>query len=540
MSETGAQLVRYALEQLKIKHIFTVLGNHNREIYDELNRSTSINTHLLNQEISAVFMADAISRSAADIEVGTVLITADAIISQGIADAFISGIPLLVITGGPVANELTVGIDPLQLLQPVTKACFKVTEFNEIVSSIFEAQLMAISDKPGPVAVQIPINLQVHKDDLEEPLPVHLSAANQPQANQDQLEICAQKLMDAENPCLFLGWGAARHQKQLVATADFLAAPVCTSLQGNSAFPAEHPLHAGLITNPSAGHALKDCDVLISIGVNDHDLKYVELPKQVIPLEPEAIPDLLHRLQAIGNTAIDSKVAPKAKIIIQQISKDKAELKEDWLEHNSRGRVNPAVFFAALSKALNNDAIVVAGYGSHGALAAELLPIKTDQGFISPSSFNTMGYCVPAVNAIKLANPKKQVVGIVGDGAMIISGMEVITAVREQLGTVYCLFNNDERTANKSLGHINWGSFADALECGYFLIANNHDIDIIMRRALETAAHGQPVIVEISIDYSRRTHYTQRIEKAQQASLPSSDKLGRVKRAIVRKIMGSK
>ena len=540
MSETGAQLVRYALEQLKTKHIFTVLGNHNREIYDELNRSTSINAHLLNQEISAVFMADAISRTAADIDLGTVLITADAIISQGIADAFISGIPLLVITGGPVANESTDGIDPLQLLQPVTKACFKVTEFNEIISSIFEAQLMAISDKPGPVVVEIPINLQVHKDDLEEPLPVHLSAANQPQIDQDQLEICAQKLMDAENPSLFLGWGTARHQKQLVATADFLAAPVCTSLQGNSAFPAEHPLHAGLIANPSARHALKDCDCLISIGVNDHDLKYAELPKQVIQLEPETIPALLHRLQAIGNTEIESKTAPKAKKIIQQIAKDKAELKEGWLEHNNRGRVNPAVFFTALSKALNNDAIVVTGYGSHGALAAELLPINNRQDFISPSSFNAKGYCVPAVNAIKLANPKKQVVGIVDDGAMIISGMEVITAVREQLGTVYCLFNNNERTANKSLGHINWGSFADALECGYFLIANNHDIDIIMRRALETAAHGQPVIVEISIDYSRKTHYTQLIEKAQQASLPSRDKLGRVKRAIVRKIMGSK
>lgn len=540
MSETGAQLVRYALEQLKTKHIFTVLGNHNREIYDELNRSTSINTHLLNQEISAVFMADAISRTAADIDVGTVLITADAIISQGIADAFISGIPLLVIAGGPVANESTDGIDPLQLLQPVTKACFKVTEFNEIVSSIFEAQLMAVSDKPGPVVVEIPINLQVHKDDLEEPLPVHLSAANQPQINQDQLEICAQKLMDAENPSLFLGWGAAHHQKQLVATADFLAAPVCTSLQGNSAFPAEHPLHAGLIANPSARHALKDCDCLISIGVNDHDLKYAELPKQVIQLEPEAIPALLHRLQAIGNAAIESKAASKAKKIIQQIAKNKAELKEDWLEYNSRGRVNPAVFFTALSKALNNDSIVVTGYGSHGALAAELLPINNKQDFISPSSFNAMGYCVPAVNAIKLANPKKQVVGIVGDGAMIISGMEVITAVREKLGAVYCLFNNNERTAHISLGHINWGSFADALECCYFLIANNHDIDIIMRRALETAAHGQPVIVEISIDYSRKTHYIQLIEKAQQASLPGKNKLGLVKRAIVRKIMGSK
>lgn len=540
MSETGAQLVRYALEQLNTKHIFTVLGNHNREIYDELNRSTSISIHLLNQEISAAFMADAISRSAAEIEVGTVLITADAIISQGIADAFISGIPLLIIAGGPAANDSTDGIDPMQLLQPVTKASFKVSEFNNIVSSIFEAQLIAISDKPGPVFIEIPINLQVHKDELEAPLPIHLSAANQSQIDQEQLEISAQKLLAAENPVLFLGWGAARHQQQIMALADFLAAPVCTSLQGNSAFPAEHPLHGGLIANPSARHALKDCDCLISVGVNNNDLKYAELPKQVVQLEAGAIPALLHRLQSNDNSGIDLKAPSTPKKIIQQIAKDKAELQENWLEHNSRGRVNPAVFFTALAKVLNNDAVVVTGYGSHRALAAELLPINNDQDFISPSSFNAMGYCVPAVNAIKLANPEKQIVGIVGDGAMIISSMEVITAVREKLGTVYCVFNNSERTADKNLGHINWGSFADALECGYFPIANNHDIDTIMRRALETSAQGQPVIVEITIDYSRKTHYAQRVEKAQQASLPNRDKLGLVKRAIVRKIMGTK
>lgn len=534
MSKTGAQLVRYALEQLNTKHTFSVVGHHNQEIYDELNRSTSISTHLVNQEISAVFKADAISRSAPDRDVGTVLITADAIISQGIAEAFISGIPLLIIAGGPVSNGSTDGIDSLQLLQPVTKACFKVTEFNDIVSSIFEAQRIAIGNKPGPVFVEIPMNLQVHEDDLDQPLPVHLSAANQPPINQDQIETWAQTLVAAENPALFLGWGAAHNQEPLIALADFLGAPVCTSLQGSGTFPAEHPLHAGLIANPSARHALKDCDCLMTIGVNDNDLKYVELPQHVMPLESEAISALLDRLESASSHATtESKTA-------QQIAKDKAELKEDWLEHNSKGRVNPAVFFTALCKVLNGDAAVVTGYGTHRALAAELLTINNNQGFISPNSFNAMGYCVPAVNAIKLANPNKQVVGIVGDGAMIISSMEVITAVREKLGTVYCLFNNSERTANKNLGHINWGSFAEALECGYFPIPNNQDIDLTLRRAFETAAQGQPVIIEINIDYSRKTHSAQHIEKSRNASLPSKDKLGLVKRAIVRKIMGSK
>ncbi|MDC1477767.1 thiamine pyrophosphate-binding protein, partial [Porticoccaceae bacterium] len=99
MTNTGAQLVRYALEQLNIQHVFGVVSTHNREIYHELNSSATIKTHLVNQELSAAFMADAISRTshiseAAQTnkiaEIGTMLITADAIISQGIIEAFVT------------------------------------------------------------------------------------------------------------------------------------------------------------------------------------------------------------------------------------------------------------------------------------------------------------------------------------------------------------------------------------------------------------------------------------------------------------------
>ena len=533
MTNTGAQLVRYALEKLNIQHVFGVVSTHNREIYHELNSSATINTHLVNQELSAAFMADAISRTSSLGEIGTILINADAMISQSIAEAFISGIPLLIIAGGPLANTPTSGIDQQQLLQPVSKAYFKITQLEDIVGIIFEAQQIAISDKPGPVCVEIPIDMQLHTDDLDKPLPVHLSAANQPELDQQQIDATARRLLNAQNPCLLLGWDAVQARTDLVSLAEQLAAPVCTSLQGNSAFPADHLLHAGLLYNPSAQRVLKDCDCLQTIGIKSSDLEVA--PEQIIELQLQTIPALVCKLQELVEQ--EPQTDPKE---TKQISKDKADLKEDWLEHNSKGRVNPAVFFDALNAALDRDAIIITGHGTHRALAAELLPINDQRMFISPTSSNAMGYCVPAVNAIKLANPDRQVVGVVGDGAMVINGMEALTAVREKLGTVYCLFNNSERNSAKNLSHINWGSFADALECGYFPITNNKGIDTIVRRALETAAQGQPVILDISIDYSRKSYYTEQQEKAQLAQLPGRDKLGIVKRAIVRKIMGAR
>ncbi|MDB4076358.1 thiamine pyrophosphate-binding protein [Porticoccaceae bacterium] len=550
MNKSGSQLVRYALEQLNIQHTFGVLGAHNRDLYNALNESTSINTHLVNQELSAAFMADAISRTTQNNSIGAMLITADAIISQGIAEAFISGVPLLIIAGS--SDHQNYGIDSQQLLQPLTKACFKITEHEEIVSTIFAAHKIAISDKPGPVFIDIPIELQVQDEELDQALPVHLRAVNEVTLDQEHIDPehidhSAQQLLNAEHPAIYCGWKATSAQPELIALAEFLAAPVCNSLQGASAFPAQHPLHAGLIVTPSAKRALKDCDALLLIGTASHDgidLDYAEadLPDNIMQLEPKAISALLRKLQELHANANEQSNdnRDRATAVAKTIAKYKNEQKEGWLEHNSKGRVNPAVFFDALANAVNSDAIIVTGHGTHRTLAAELLPINNPRGFICPTSFNAMGYCVPAVNAIKLANPSQQVVGIVGDGAMIINGLEALTAAREKLGIVYCLFNNSQPNTEKNLGHIHWDAFADALECGYFPIANNNGIDTILRRALETAAQGQPVIIDVSIDYSRKSYYAQSEEKAAQDRLPSRDTLEIVKRAIVRKIMGAR
>ena len=561
MTNTGAQLVRYALEQLNIQHIFAVVSPHNREIYHELNSSAIINTQLVSQELSAAFMADAISRTSHISEVsensqssemaetgeagqpnkiaaiGTMLITADAIISQGIAEAFATGVPLLIIAGS--SDEPNPSLDSQQLIDPVTKACFKVTQHQEIVSTLFEAYQIATSGKPGPVYVDISMGLQWLSEDLDQPLPVHRAAANQAQLHADKIDNAIQLLLNAEHPALYLGWHATQVQPALIALAETIAAPVCTSLQGAGAFPAQHPLHAGLVATPSAQRSLKDCDTLLIVGANSNDIGETALLStisHVIQIDSQAVTALLHQIQA--SEPADN--LERRASLVKTIAKYKAQQKEDWLEHNSKGRVNPAVFFDALSSALDSNAIVVTGQGTHRALTAELLPLNNPHSFISPSNYNAKGYCVPAVTAIKLANPSKQVIGIVSDGAMVISGSEALTAVRNKLGTVYCLLNNSQPSTLKNLGHINWGTFADSLECGYFLITNNSGIDTILRRALETAAQGQPIIIDVCIDYGRKSYYAQSQEKAAQDRLPSRDKLEIVKRAIVRKIMGAR
>ena len=108
------------------------------------------------------------------------------------------------------------------------------------------------------------------------------------------------------------------------------------------------------------------------------------------------------------------------------------------------------MFFDYLSEVLEDDAILVAEADEDSFLAAELMAINSPRGFISASNFNALGYCVPAVNAAKLVNPNRQVVGIVGEAAMTVTGMKALLAVREKLGMVYCIFNDGRYSASKN------------------------------------------------------------------------------------------
>ncbi len=576
MNKTGAWLVRYALEQLGINHTFGIPGVQNAEIYDQLSQSDSITPHLVNHEMSAAFMADAVSRTHAG-SIGTMVIVSGSSVTHsasGIGEALLAGVPMLIIAGSGLKDHAP-QIDQEQIVKALTKAYFKIDAHKQIVETLFHAYSIATGDSPGPVFVEIPLHIQLLSADVDDPLPSPPAAPKNPELIVSDADItaAATQLLQAKNPGILVGWGAVDAHAELIAVAEHIAAPVCTTLSGISSFPASHPLHAGMLFGPaavpSAENAFNDCDCLIAIGTDFSNIDTAsgsaEPPEMLIHIDrneqtfnqrydakitlcgspKEVLTALLYKLQ-------EQMHSPRnAGEIVAAIKRDKLALKNDWYNHNSKGRVNPAVFFDHLRDCLKDDAIIVTDDGNHTFLAAELMPINHPRGFISPSKFNAMGYCIPAVNAAKLVNPEKQVVGIVGDGAMLMTGMEALTGVRNNLGTIYCIFNdgqlsritqsqqiNDRQRKYTKVGNVNWGAFADAIDCGYIPINNNNDVATGLRHALETAAQGQPVFVDIAIDYSRRSNYALGVVKANLAKFSGRDKLRIVSRAIVRKFIG--
>lgn len=591
MNKSGAWLTQYALEQLGISHTFGIPGVQNAETYDQLNQSEQITPLLVNHEMNAAFMADAVSRTRAG-SVGTMLIVSGSGVTHaisGIGEAYLAGIPLLIIAGADSLSRADStsnansqqssypSIDAKEILKPLTKAVFSISEQQQIVETLFTAYRVATSDRPGPVFVEIPLDIQMLSVEIDEPLP--LFDRKSQSVNQEiepisdaLLNAAATQLLQAQSPGIIVGWGAVDAQPEVIALAQQIGAPVCTTLSGVSSFPDQHPLHAGMIFGPaavpSAENAFKDCDCLLAIGTNLNEADTAggsaELPENIIYItneknrhgDPETVTALHGNIQQIATDLLyklqeQQPSATSRKALVDDIANHKALFKKEWLSHNSRGLVNPAVFFDKLRAAVRDDAIIITDDGLHTYLAAELMPINTPRSFISPSSFNAMGYCMPAVNAAKLVNPDKQVIGIVGDGAMLMSGMEALTAVRENLGTIYCIFNDgklsrinhsqrvsDNQSTCTKLGNINWGAFADSIECGYIPVRHNNDIELALRHALETAAHNQPVFLDITIDYSRHSNYALGVEKTNTARFSGVNKLGMLGRAIVRKLTG--
>ena len=575
MKKSGAWLVRYALEQIGVRHTFGIPGVHNTEIYDELNKSESIQPVLVTHEGGAAFMADAISRTSDNI--GTLLIVPAAGVTHaasGIGEAFLDGIPMLVISGGiRTDSDKTYQlheVDQHALLAPITKKTFKVETHEQIIPAIYEAYHIARHGEPGPVFVEVPVNLQLFPGEVSETRP-YVAQKQAMELDHDAIQKAAEMLYAASRPGLFLGWGAVDASKESIGIAEFLNAPVSTTLQGLSAFPANNPLHTGMsfgkASVPASENAFKLCDCMLAVGTRfseiatgsygvnpPENLIHIDINKKVfsanypaaITIEGDAravLAELLKSLQALGKPKSDDGQLKST------IKKDKSAYFEEWFKHDSKDRVNPARFFVELRKQLDDAAIVVADDGNHTFLTAELMPIHSARGFISPTDFNCMGYCTPAVTAAKLVNPDKQVVGIIGDGAFLMTCMETLTASLLGCGGVYFVFNDGElsqisqaqeipynRKTCTVLHEVKIKGIADATGCEFISISDDAGCEEGISKALAFAGRNKPVIVDVKIDYSKRTRFTKGIVKTNLERFSFGNKARFISRALFRRV----
>ncbi|MBE7410580.1 MAG: thiamine pyrophosphate-binding protein [Leptospiraceae bacterium] len=577
MKKTGAELLVHALEEIGVKFTFGIPGVHNTEIYDELNKSKKITPILVTHECGGAFMADAISRTTDSI--GTLVIVPAAGMTHalsGIGEAYLDGIPMLIISGGIRRDSGKFfqlhQIDQHKILSGITKKSFLVEKHSDVIPTIYEAFKIANDGFPGPVFVEIPVNLQLFGGTVKS-LPKFQPIVKKKELSEKKILKAVEILRKSKSPGIFVGWGARNAKNTLIEIAEFLNAPVATTLQGLSVFPANHPLHTGMgfgvYSVPAGEKAFQNCDALFAIGARFSEIPTgsfgMKVPKNLIHVDID--PDIFDKnyktvvsiegdsLEVLQKVLIELKKGERPthkKIDIKEIiRKEKESYRKEWEKHSKKNTVNPYLFFKELRKNISDDDIVVVDDGNHTFLTAELLPIHETKTFLTPSDFNSMGYCVPASIGAKLAHPKKNVVGIVGDGAFLMTGAELLTATTLNLGVVIFVFYDGElsqisqgqeipynRKTCSVLGKLNLEGFAIGTGASYLEMKNNEEISEILQKAFEISKKGQPVIVDVKIDYSKRTRFTKGVVKANLSRFPLGEKFRFIGRALSRKITG--
>jgi acetolactate synthase-1/2/3 large subunit len=570
---TGGAIVVRALEDEGISLTFGIPGTHNIELYDALAESQAVRPVLVTDEQSASFMADGYWRASGRLACVNVVPGAGLTHAlSGIAEAFMDNIPMLVLGCGirqdiPKAYQLH-DIDQLAVARPVTKAAFRIERGADLYPEIRRACALARAGAPGPVMVEVPVDLYLHQHDVPESS-FQAPARSTPPTGAESLPAVAALLNDpAARPLLYVGLGAARAAAELVLLAERLEAPVATTFQGKGVFPESHPLFLwngfGAAAPPFAREVARGRRVTLAVGC-----RFSEVGTGSYGLEPPG--DLIHvdiDPQVPGrNYPVQQAVTADARAFIggllplvtqrpsdaalrRAIADGHASVWQEWLSHQSE-RVTPARLLRALQDTFGPQTIFTTDSGNGTFLAMECLRLEQPERFLAPVDYSCMGYAVPAAIGARLARPDCPVVALAGDGALLMTGLELLTAVQEGLGLAVLVLRDRElaqisqfqatalnRKTASELADYDAGGIAAALGVEALLLERNGDIPAVLRRVREITSAGRAVLVDVAIDYSRRTYFTAGVVKTNLLRLPWRDRLRFIGRALRRRVFG--
>ena len=466
MRITGAQAIVKSLENENVDIIFGYPGAAICPFYDALVDS-KIKHILTRTEQGAAHAANGYARVTGKTGVcvatsgpgATNLIT-------GIATAYMDSIPMVAITG-QVSSEL-VGRDVFQeaditgATASFCKHSYLVKDEKNLPRIIKEAFHIASTGRPGPVVIDIPIDMQTRELEFEYPESIDIRGYK-PKYKGHFLQIkkVAEAVSEAKRPIICAGGGIVRGgaSKELVEFAEKCNIPVTTTLMGIGSIPYDHPLNLGMLGSHglyAANYAIHRSDLLIIMGarvgdravgaphkIEDNakvvhiDIDPAEIGKNIkvdIPVTGD-VKDVLQQLVDMSERADSDEWVYKIKEIKEE-RKLKAEVK------NESDFVSPKYLLSLLTKQIDENSIVTTEVGQNQIWAANWVGIKKPGKFITSGGMGTMGYGLPAAVGAKVGQPLEKVICISGDGSFQMSMNELGTIKQNGIGVKVILFNN--------------------------------------------------------------------------------------------------
>lgn len=474
---SGAEIMVRCLEHEDVKIVFGYPGAAICPFYDYLYRST-VEHVLVREEQNAAHAASGYARTSGmpGVCVATSGPGATNLIT-GIATAYMDSIPLVAITG-QVNSEL-LGRDVFQeaditgACEPFTKHSYLVKNAADLPRVFKEAFHIATTGRPGPVLIDVPVDIQTDTvGPFEYPAKADIIGYKpRTQGHAMQIKKALAAIGEAKRPMICCGGGVVLSgaRDELIAFASASGIPVVSTMMGIGVIPMDSPLYLGMIGmhgHPNANRAAAEADLVILCGARVGD-RAVSAPEQMakkatiihIDIDPAEIGKnmtahipivgdirlVLHELaEKVENSVPGDKVPkkPVPKEWIEQVLRYKAEYKPEGVPENGAGFVEPRSFIRALSKKMDENAILVSDVGQNQIWAARNFNVKEGR-FLTSGGLGTMGYALPAALGAKLAKPHRQVLCICGDGSFQMAMCELGTLCQNDINVKIILMQND-------------------------------------------------------------------------------------------------
>lgn len=575
MSVSGGRIVARALADAGVEFAFGIPGTHNIELYDALAETPAVRIILVTDEQSASFCADAVWRASGKIACVNVVPGAGLTHAMsGIAEAFMDNVPMLVLGCGirrdtGKAYQLH-DVDQRAMVKPVTKAQFLPETGEDLYLHVRRACRIAREGVPGPVFVEVPANLYLttHAVDLEVLKARRASAHDAVVLPEAAVRRAIDILRSARQPLIYAGLGAAPAAEALLEIAERLGAPVCTTFQGKGVFPESRGLALwpgfGEAAPPFVREILKSCDATLAVGCRfgevatasygltpPRPLIHVDIDAGVIgrnfPADVAIAADSAEVLPTIAR-AMPRRTRNEA--LPRQIRAGLTAVRAGW-EQQAGDRVSPWALLRALQERLGPETIYCTDSGNGTFLAMEMLRLDGAGKFLAPVDYSCMGYSVPAAIGARLARPDCPVVALVGDGAFLMTGLELLTAAQHGVAAAFFILRDRElaqiaqfqdvamnRKTATVLPDYDVGSICAGVGVECLKLDRDAEIGAVLARVVEVTSSGRPVVVDTAIDYTHKTFFTRGVVRTNLGRMPWPDRLRFIGRAVARRILG--